>query len=222
MKLSGFGYKTAWFAVRTADTAAVAAALGLEVIEPCTWSDGMEASYARTGEFFVTPCVDGWTFCVGTDLFPLVDRNEFGEITRQLSAALQAEAQFFATYRVAEAHAWARATPERLVRAYAYCGERGETSANFGPLTPQELSIGPRLYDEHSPAGRETEDLRSPNEDDVMRLAGLWSVDPTSLENREVADATGLRARYPRHGSPGRLREGRPWWQFWRRPRVSS
>jgi hypothetical protein len=136
MKLSGFGYKTAWFAVRIADTAALA-------------------------------------------------------------------------------------TPERLVRAYAYSGERGETSANFGPLTPQELSLGPRLYDQHSPAGQDVEDLHFPDEDDVMRLAGLWSVDPTSLEHREVADATGLRARYPRHGSPGRPREDRPWWQFWRKPLSS-
>jgi hypothetical protein len=94
----------------------------------------------------------------------------------ELSAALSTEVQFFATYRVGEAHRWERAVDGRLVRAFGYVGESGKVVEWRGEPDAAEAAIGIV----HEPdAGADSDILVS--EDDVMRLAGVWSVDPSGL-----------------------------------------
>src|SRR5262249_6648795 len=96
-----FGYKSAWYALRTVDIELVVAALGIKQIVESTWSEGIEAAYSD--KVFVTPPLGDWILAAGLCLFykgetpaasvqPMLTRlsKEFGE------------AQYFCTYRVAE------------------------------------------------------------------------------------------------------------------------
>jgi hypothetical protein len=225
MQLDGFGYKNMWFAIKDRDVSEIVQALGLGVVGPCEWSDGIDAAYEfGSHKVFITPRIDGWTMCVGTGLLDLTDGDGFADQTANLAAALRTEVQFFGTHRVVEAHSWARATPEKLVRAYEFVGERGETTTDVGPATTEEEELGFRFFDERSPEAAqdnywERDDLSFPTEESVMLLAGKWSVDPTGLEGREVEDSVGTLAIGPggRETLPQeqRAESAKPWWKFW-------
>jgi hypothetical protein len=131
--------------------------------------------------------------------------------------------QLFATHRVVEAHLWARAIGGSLVRAYSYVGESGEKRVEIGEPTPEEVALDLRFFDPNSPDAEEDgywerEDLRYPDEEDVMRVAERWSVNPsalTSVPEGFLADVL------PRRPSSAQRTSGRlpatknPWWRFW-------
>ena len=219
MELRGFGYKIAWFAIRGGEPAKVAAALELDVLGPCEWARGINAAYERdTGNIFITPEVNGWTLCVGSPFFDLLDGAAFPEVTARLARELGAEGQFFATYRVSEAHAWARAKPDAFERAYYYIGQDGVTVLDVGDQSAEERELGFRFFDERSPEASQDgywdrTDLRWPNEQDVVRLAGLWSIDPR-LGEGDVETTVGLLCHKPRP-QPKLTPVRKPWWKLW-------
>jgi hypothetical protein len=181
----GFGYKQAWLAIRDGEADAVTRTLGLRDLGPVSWRDGIDLAYLTDDRVVLTPPLPGagdssWLLVAGRWLFgsgAAVD-------VPGLSASLGAEVQFFATYRVAEAHRWQRAIDGRLVRAFGYVGESGEVVEWRGEPDAAEAAIGiVRAPD------ADTDILVS--EDDVMRLAESWSVNPSVLDARP---------------SPGRLR----------------
>lgn len=229
MKATSFGYKNAWLAVKSSDSERVARALGLADTSPADWTTGVAVAYEWPGTVvFVSPPVDGWTLCVGTALFPYADRRppQFGDLAVRLSSTLKTEVQFFATHRVVEAHAWARATPQGLARAYLYVGESGETVLNLGAPAAEEQALGFAFFDERSPEAEtegywERHDLCYPREEHVMKLAGKWSVDPSALEERNLEVGSGLVGRFPESqpehpadAGPARA-QTRPWWKLW-------
>lgn len=145
--------------------------------DPSSWSHGIERAYQRDEDIFITPPVDGWILVVGVS--PEETPEETHSNLERLSAIFS-EAQYFATDRVVEYHAWARAAAGTLMRYYAYLGEAGEVLAAVGEPTPIEISAG-------IPAGV------TPDEELVMRVAGGWSVDPSRLEERsDLAPGFGL------------------------------
>jgi hypothetical protein len=172
----GFGYKQAWLAIRDGDGAAVARALGLRDLGPVSWREGIDLAYLTDDRVVLTPPLPGagdasWLLVTGRWLFgpgAAVD-------VPALSATLGAEVQFFSTYRVGEAHRWERAVGGQLVRAFGYVGESGEVVEWLGEPDAAEAAIG--LVREPD---ADADILVS--EDDVMRLAGAWSVNPTGLD----------------------------------------
>lgn len=174
----GFGYKTAWFAVRTDDPHAVAQALRLRDVRPTTWSDGVESAY--TGHVFITPPIGGWVLAAGRSFAPL------GRAPEPCLAALRelsqrfGDAQYFATHRVVELCAWARAREGELQRAYCFTGETGETMWDEGARLDGEPEIDPEDW---------------PGEEDVMALAGRWSLDPTTIGALHLPPSLGLTGR---------------------------
>ncbi|GIH20333.1 hypothetical protein Raf01_85050 [Rugosimonospora africana] len=178
----GFGYKQAWLAIRDGRPEAVTDALGLRDLGPVSWRDGIDLAYLTDDRVVLTPPLPGagnsrWLLVTGRWLFGrgLLDPGAAVDVT-ELSATLGTEVQFFATYRVGEAHRWERAVDGRLVRAFGYVGESGEVVQWRGEPDAAETAMGIA----HEPdAGTETDILVS--EDDVMRLAGMWSVDPSGL-----------------------------------------
>jgi hypothetical protein len=179
----GFGPKQAWLAVAGTEPSAVAAALDARDLGTVSWRDGVDLAYLTDDRLIVTPPLAGaggrtWVLVAGRWLLREVLLREFTvDSPRQLSGRLGTEVQFFASYRVGERHRWERTQDGSLLRAFDYLGETGEVAVWHGEPDPDELSIGlPRTLEPG------TEVLVS--EQDVMRLAGAWSVDPTTLDNR--------------------------------------
>jgi hypothetical protein len=161
-----FGGKQAWLAIRDGDPAAVLAALDLRDLGTIRWRDGIDLAHLTDDRVAVTPPIDGWTLAVGRYLFHAPDLTA-------LSAELKTEVQYFATHRVTELHRWQRASEGLLVRSFGYVGQTGEVTSWSGDPDPAEPLT---TYDD------ETTVLVA--EQDVLRVAAAWSIDPTTLGGR--------------------------------------
>jgi hypothetical protein len=201
-----FGYKMAWLAIRSADTAAVANALPLADMRKATWQEGIETVYEHytTDEVFVTPAIEDWTLVVGLWAWGEGSRPE--QLIANLSKQF-GEVQSFATHRVTEYHHWLLARKGVLVRSYAYVGAEGRVIVDYGEPTEAELELGYKKeptdeeYDlvvaSHPDEADEFWDdfWWRPDEEIVMELAGEWSVNPSSLDEDTPTSGTGILAK---------------------------
>jgi hypothetical protein len=174
----GFGAKQAWLAVRDGDPVTVLAALDLRDLGEVPWRDGIDLAYLTDDRVAITPVLPGagdtrWVLAVGRRLL----RPGAGVDVTDLSERLRTEVQFFATHRVTELHRWQRAVAGDLIRAFGYVGQIGEVTSWHGEPDGAELAAGlPAVFDD------ETTVLVS--EQDVLRVAHAWSIDPTGLDAR--------------------------------------
>jgi hypothetical protein len=208
-----FGYKMAWLAVRTRDTAALLDALGVVNPTPCNWSSGVGTVYDNAqgaNRVFVTPPVNGWTFVVGLALPYPVGRN-FVDTCMPLLVGLGSrfiEVQYFFAYPPIDVFAWARMIDGRLVRAFAI-GDEGIIWRKGRP-TREERSLGLKLFEFRGLKGRRGdaggEIMLHPTEEHVMRLASKWSLDPTKLDREACLPGIGYIAGAPASWRPVRLR----------------
>ncbi|RBP46503.1 hypothetical protein DES53_102894 [Roseimicrobium gellanilyticum] len=175
--IQSFGYKCRWIAIRTDDLQAVISTLGLQDCRVGSWAEGIQTAYKYPdGEVFVTPPVNGYILCVSRSLpeFPTSDLpDEITPILKRLAARF-ADVQYFFTYRVSDGQAWARFTNGTCTRAFAIF--QGDLSWNSGELTPVEKGL----------------DLEFPSEQDVMKVAGNWSIDPSEFEKKPVDVTQGI------------------------------
>jgi hypothetical protein len=194
-QMVGFGYKTAWLAIRDADTNRVFAALHAAPVKPVDWRAGLDRAYVSDDLLVATPLIAGWRLVTGRWL--LLRENRVDPI--ELSERLDTEVQFFATDRVSEYHRWTRAVKGILVRSFAHLGETGQTLVWQGDPDETERQLGlPDALPKAGPRpdGIDDDDSQSVliAEQDVMRVAAAWSVDPTSLDN-QPAEAPLMLAR---------------------------
>jgi hypothetical protein len=188
-----FGPKTAWLALDTTDTEAVANALGLRDARTATWGEGLKA--ASQPSLFVTPPLADWTLVVGTALFPPERADTFVKPLVERLSRQFGDAQYFCTHRDIELHIWARAVKGRLVRGYGWLGEKGLTLWDEGaPTTTETRDLRLRFVELRSPGvGQDRQkDLSLPDESCVMELAALWSIDPTILDEQFREPVMGL------------------------------
>ncbi|CAH1194893.1 hypothetical protein PAECIP111892_01911 [Paenibacillus auburnensis] len=206
-----FGYKCQWYAIRTADTASVAAFFNLNELQPANWQTGLAGAYQ--GYYFVSPPVNGWTLAVNSFMPDLNASGEDNPLERvKRLSSRYGEAYYFATHRVVDYHAWAKAVDGELIRAYSYVGESDEVLVDEGELTAEELDNGLIFagYDNYEEddanveAGtidefseEEYEELSVPGEDDVISMAELWTVSPF-LEDEEYEPGVGIAGRAAR------------------------
>jgi hypothetical protein len=161
--------------VRGGATEEIADAVGLDDRVESGWDEGVEAAYRR--KVFVSPPTGGWVFVVG-QLLPFE-----GTSVAALSARLGTEVQFFGSYRVSDTHDWASAIDGRLVRRMHYDGCSG-TFEQEGELTPVEAGLEiPETPDD---------EWGGVSEQDVMRVADAWSIDPNTLDLVESSGGKGL------------------------------
>jgi hypothetical protein len=188
----GFSYKTSWLAVRDRSLENVADAVELVDRTRLGFAAGTERAY-QAG-IYVAPAIAGWTLAHGARHLSLhLDATDprFPARFSALSARL-GEVQFFATHRVPEYHAWAWARDGQLIRAYCYIGERGEVPLFVGEPTTAErdAAVGTRMLDGEWERWTDDEwdawNRTTPNESDVMRMAGCWSVDPNTIDDIQV------------------------------------
>jgi hypothetical protein len=179
-----FGYKCAWFAVRSHDNKIVANALGVQNARIVTWHEGVAAAYSDSDrDVFLTPPIRGWVLVAGRHLASestVSGKPRWMNIMIRLAERFP-DVQFYATHRVVEYHLWVQAKDSRIIRHYEFIGDQGETVANEGELTTDERDLG-LIFDAD----------RSPVESDVMMLAGKWSVNPVELGESDEGRGMGL------------------------------
>jgi hypothetical protein len=174
----GFGGKQAWLAVRDGDPEQVVAALGLRDLGTVRWRDGIDLAHLSDDRVAVTPPLPGardttWVLAAGRWLMRPGAPLDLPE----LSARLHAEVQFFATHRVTESHRWQRAVDGDLIRAFGYVGQTGAVTSWHGDPDPAERDAG-------LPAELDEESTVLVSEQDVLRVASAWSIDPTTIGGR--------------------------------------
>ena len=177
-----FGYKMAWYAVKSTNSQVVADALKLKSQHPANWKDGFKEAYDGK-DVFVSPPVSGWVFVVGFPIFPDLKPVPEEKCLARLKDLSQqfGEAQLFATHRGVSSHAWAKAVGGNLLRAFGYNGDEGRDVWGVGQQTKEEADLGLKY-----PAGKE------PDEEDVMRLAGRWSLNPQNNGKLQVSPTLGI------------------------------
>ncbi|WIM94608.1 hypothetical protein ACTOB_006647 [Actinoplanes oblitus] len=171
--MAGFGGKQAWLAVAGRDQDAIRSALGLRDLGPVRWRDGLDLAHLTGDRVAITPPLPGardtsWVLAAGHWLI-----SSAPDVVA-LSATLDTEVQYFATHRVTELHRWQRAVRGDLVRAFGYVGQTGEVTSWFGEPGPAEREAG-------LPGTLDDESTVLVAERDVFRVAGAWSIDPTTL-----------------------------------------
>ncbi|GHT00739.1 hypothetical protein AGMMS50296_9050 [Alphaproteobacteria bacterium] len=87
-----FGYKCAWLAFPTEQTAEVVKAVEFKQMSKANWQTGIDAAYGYESKIaFVTPPVQGWTFVVGTILshfFCVYDKDSIEVFLKQKITAI--------------------------------------------------------------------------------------------------------------------------------------
>jgi hypothetical protein len=174
----GFGGKQAWLAVRDGEPVRVLEALGLRDLGEVPWREGIDVAHLTDDRVAVTPPLPGardtrWVLVAGRWLL----RPDTTVDVIELSARLHTEVQFFATHRVTELHRWQRAADGELLRAFGYVGQTGEVTSWHGDPDPAEREAGlPGQFDDEATV--------LVSEQDVLKVASAWSIDPTTLSGR--------------------------------------
>lgn len=169
---------------------------------------GIEGAYE--GKAFISDPIDGWILVVcialpdfGSQRQPDGSQRQPDTLTTwisNVSRKLDTVVQFFGTHRVVEYHSWCWSERGKIVRAYGYLGESGETIIDVGDQSLAEQALGFRFFDERKADGNDywnRKDLCFPNEKRVMQLAGKWSVDPSSLEESHPEVGAGWLGQMP-------------------------
>jgi len=180
-----FGWGRHWFAVLSNDGHRIASELRLENIRLSNWEEGLKAGLQ--GDWvFISPQVCRWSFVIG-DSLPSPPQDECLSLLTDLSIAFE-EAQCFGTEDVTEFHSWARAGKGRLHRAYAFSGEQGAVLWDRGQLTKEERTLG-LFFPEADILSH------SPDSSSVFQVAGLWSLDPSRLDEFDSTRSVGRLGR---------------------------
>jgi hypothetical protein len=209
-----FGCSMAWLAIRNADPEEVIEVLRLIEPTPCNWNSGIGAVYDDrlcATHVFVSPAVHGWTFVAGLPLPHPVGRGFVDKCTPLLVdlGGRFAEVQYFFSYPPIDVYAWARVRDGRLVRAFAVTDEG--IAWNKGRTSKEERGLGLKLFELRGVQGRKGdaggELILHPTEAHVMRLAHLWSIDPTTLHTVSAEAGLGWIALAPSGWRAERVRK---------------
>jgi hypothetical protein len=182
-----FGPESAWIALDTTDTAAVANLLGLKDIRSATWAEGIAA--AGQSCVFVTPPLGEWTLVVSARLFPPPQFAEFVSILLEGLGRNFSDAQYFCTSTRMDLHVWARSLDGRLIRGYGLTGAGTAGEWNEGARTDEERELG-LFGDDEGKEASEFQELNS--EERVLMLASCWSIDPSTLDEQYKEPVMGL------------------------------
>jgi hypothetical protein len=195
----GFGPRLVWLAIRGASPEAVARGLQLQDPASSTWADGLKAAYQ--GRVFVTPPLvpsglhsgsqsgsdASWVLAASTRFPDPGDKKHPDAATPALVhlSQLFGEVQYFATYDVLDLQAWARFVRGAPVRKLAYLGADSTYVWADGDPTPEERKLG--LAFSGKPVGE-----KGPTEENVFAVAGAWSIDPSTLQTRNLPPSLGV------------------------------
>ncbi len=141
---------------------------------------------AGAHEFFISPRVNGWVIVTGLALpAPDDDVDACFLFLTALSRKL-GHVQFFHAEKFTNHHAWARVDDGCVTRAYAWAGE---TVWNQGAKTIPEARLALKCF----PYGdiSATKEIAEMNFENVAALAARWSIDPASVDESLLNQASG-------------------------------
>ena len=186
-----FESPTRWLAVRGGDPQSVQAALGLHNTAACSWEEGL--AHARDQRLFISPAIGEWVLVVGSGL---PDPSEDVDVCYRFLTALSRKlghVQFFSANRIVAHHAWARLEAGRVCRAYAWAGH---TVWNQGRLTLTEMDLNLECFG-YGESGARVDfahpDPAAVNTEKVASLAARWSVDPATIDERQLKAGHGIK-----------------------------
>lgn len=124
-----FGYKTIWLTVPSSDMLCVVKALGRKHNPvAANWASGIEFINSNHDYVFVSPPIKGWVYVIGLPLGSIThdkkENQKFFKFLKKVSSKLP-KILYFATHRVVEFHSWIIVQESKILRAFAYNGERG-------------------------------------------------------------------------------------------------
>lgn len=199
-----FGYRMSWIAIRTVDTDAVVAHLGVSDAVAANWNSGIGTIYddALSDTYvFITPPIKGWTFVCGLPLPHPISAGFADKLTPLLAGLSQqfGHVQYFAAFPIIDFFGWVRMHQGRMLRGFII-GDQG-VIWNKGRLTAEEKALGLKFYDLRGIRGRKGDAggaiVLYPTEDQVLRLAASWSLDPLLIDKSNAAPALGWIAAAP-------------------------
>lgn len=178
-----------WLAVRSTDSKAVLAALGVSYPTPCPWREGIAGEH----ELFISSPVNGWIIVTGPRLpQPGHDVDACFHFLRRLSGVL-GHVQFFLADPVRYHHAWVRLENGVVRRAYMWVNE---TVWNQGPKTLAEIELNLKCFNYGEGAeDRTTPENAAANVKKVPALAARWSFDPATLNGDGWIPTDGVAGR---------------------------
>lgn len=174
-----FGIKCIWLAVKTNNHHAVCGAMPLKEVEKTDWVQGILRSHE--GEIFVTPAIEGWTLVKGWGL-PLPDcqKEEVHRLLNTLSIQFE-EAYLFGNHRVSSSVVWIKSVHGVILREFVFGDGPGYQTGE-----PSELEKSWKLMDPFNFwNGQEMEENQTfPDENHVIQLAELWSINPLEIKDK--------------------------------------
>ncbi len=177
-----------WLALRSSDSQAVQAALGMDHPRPCPWTEGITGKH----DFFISPPVNDWIIVTGSGLpHPSQDVDDCFYFLVRLSREF-GQLQFFLADPVLHHHAWVRMEDGVVGRAYVWVNE---TVWNQGPksLAEIELNVKSFGYSENTgPDDGAMEKSAAANAEKVPALAARWSFDPAAIDRDWQIPAAGI------------------------------
>lgn len=164
-----FGYKTSWYAVKTADNQKLIDLFNLKSIQKSNWKNGIKESYNKN--VFITPPINDWTFIIGA-FIPSGDSKESAYAIQKHIEKLSLEFEevcFYSSHRVVDFYCWAKAKNGKTNRFYSYLGETDEVIEDFGKITKIETTIF-------------SDSSHVIDEEDVLAIVANWSIPINNLE----------------------------------------
>ena len=171
---------------------------------------------------FVSPPINGWVLATCAQFPYPVTIDAHHDIGRKFDVLFSRlmkrfdDVQFFGSHRVVDFATWARSRGGKPVRVFGFAD--GEVLANLGEQTAEDARLGFVNLSGMPPAdacekifaameesdidedqASEQEDSRDaiPDENDVIDLAALWSIDPTQLSEQDHPPGLGFAVRLP-------------------------
>ena len=197
-----FGMNASWLAVPQVSPMQLATALELPCFEHVNWETGLPHAL-EGGHVFITSEVDGWTFAVTSCPFDyhweqsesgIVGRNLLRDLSRKFGTAL-----YFANDDDTRVHVWVRAKKGEIIRSYGFLQLYGPRMVcETGPLSATEVELGvERLFNRNDESDQSRVGMAFPTTAYVLAVAEDWSLNPTSLESRNLERGVGLLGTLP-------------------------
>lgn len=176
-----FGYKISWLVIKTNNIEKVLNNIDKKNISVANWNSGIDAVYSKN-HMFITPVINNCV-CIIANSFTCQSKF-FKEITTQFE-----EVFLCSSNRIIDLYSWKKYKNGKLIRNYYFYVDEGLIISD-GKLTQEEINLNFDKFAQNIDELFSTENINSPDEDDVIKISKEWGFDP-SFKNNSFKPSTG-------------------------------